>query len=126
VIKNVVIHLHNEQPMLADLFALPATTDVALVCTNLRSMNGTRPVFIDDSSSYFVFPFVHVRFLEVPPRSMVDAQAAGRSAPDGAGQPGPQMPELPALPDGMTPSKGQEADAELEIDEDFLKRIRDI
>jgi len=119
-----VIHLHNEQPMLADLFSLPASTDAALVCTNLRLMNGQRPVFIDDSASYFVFPLVHVRFLEVPPRSMVDAQAAGRP-PTGAaadGMPTPEMPELPAL----TASAEKEAEAELEIDEDFLQRIRDV
>jgi hypothetical protein len=124
VIKNVVIHLHNEQPMMADLFSLPAATDVALVCTNLRSMNGTRPVFVDDSSSYFVFPFVHVRFLEVPPRSMVDAQASGRptSGATAGGMPTSELPELPAL----TASAEKEAEAELEIDEDFLQRIRDI
>jgi len=124
VIKNVVIHLHNEQPMMADLFALPAATDVALVCTNLRSMNGTRPVFIDDTASYFVFPFVHVRFLEVPPRSMVEAQAAGRPMTGDAtgGMPTPELPELPAL----TASAEKEAEAELEIDEDFLQRIRDV
>ena len=125
MIKNVVIHLHNEQPLMADLFSLPSATDVALICTNLRTMSGTRPVFIDDVASYFVFPFIHVRFLEVPPRSMVDAQASGRpmtgTAADGR-PPTSEFPELPAL----TASAEKEADEELEIDEDFLKRIRDV
>jgi len=125
VIKNVVIHLHNEQPMIADLFGLPSSTDVALVCTNLRTMSGTRPIFIDDSASYFVFPFIHVRFLEVPPRSMVDAQASGRPTTDATGRPTSTAPDYPELP-ALTASAEQEAEAELEIDEDFLKRIRDV
>jgi hypothetical protein len=114
MIRNVVIHLHNEQPMMADLFQLPAASDTALICTNLRTMNGQRPVFIDDSASYFIFPFIHVRFVEVLPRSMAD-QPPG-SAGDAA--------ELPAGP--IQPPSPAEPEADLEIDEDFLKRIRDI
>ena len=36
--------------------------------------------------------------------------------------PTPELPELPAL----TASAEKEAEAELEIDEDFLQRIRDV
>src|SRR5690606_8425460 len=46
-IRNAVIHLLNEQPLLADLFELPGPADVALRCTNLRTMSGNRPVFVD-------------------------------------------------------------------------------
>ena len=52
---------------MADLYAIPAATDVTLLCTNLRDKNGKRPIFADDSSSVFVFPMIHMRFIEVPP-----------------------------------------------------------
>jgi hypothetical protein len=111
MIRNVVIHLINEQPMLADVEALPAPSDVAFVCTNLRSMNGTRPVFIDRSESTFVFPYAHIRFVELP-----SAAGAGKGAPGdqrrGADSAEPAVPAAP--------------EAELEIDEDFLRRVREI
>ncbi len=49
VLRNVVIHLNNEQPVLADLFGIPSPRDVAIVCTNLRTPDGKRPVFIDQT-----------------------------------------------------------------------------
>lgn len=104
VIRNAVIHVHNEQPMLADLYALPSTTDVALLCTNLRMKNGKRPVFADHSESVFLFPLLHIRFVEIAPGST----EAGNEDP-------------PALSAG----KPVEPEPELEIDEDFLRRIRD-
>ena len=61
MIRNVILHLNNEQPLLADLFEAPSPGDVGLRCTNLRSMNGKRPVFIDDVASIFFFPYLHIR-----------------------------------------------------------------
>jgi hypothetical protein len=110
VIKNVVIHLLNEQPMLADIEALPEPSDVAFVCTNLRTMSGTRPVFVDRSESTFVFPYAHIRFVELP---------AGRAG-QRSGAPGDQPRRAESEPAPPPPEE------ELEIDEDFLKRVRDI
>jgi hypothetical protein len=104
MIRNAVIHLHNEQPVLADLYALPAATDVALLCTNLRMQNGKRPVFADHSESVFLFPLLHIRFVEIAPGST------------GAGS-----GDLPALTSGQPVVP----EPELEIDEDLLRRIRD-
>ena len=67
VIRNVILHLNNEQPLLADLFEAPSPGDVGLRCTNLRMMNGKRPVFVDDIKSIFFFPYLHIRFVEIPP-----------------------------------------------------------
>jgi hypothetical protein len=104
MIRNAVIHLHNEQPVLADLYSLPTATDVALLCTNLRMQNGKRPVFAEHSESVFLFPLLHIRFVEIAPGS-TDA---------GNG-------DLPAL----SAEKPVEREPELEIDEDLLRRIRD-
>jgi hypothetical protein len=116
VIRNVVIHLMNEQPLLADVDALPAPSDVAFVCTNVRTMNGTRPVFVDRSESVFVFPYAQIRFIELP-----DVARSGE-ADEGLRDSSGRRQERDARP----AEKPAEPEPELEIDEDFLRRVRDI
>ncbi|CAN5573664.1 hypothetical protein BH20CHL7_BH20CHL7_14400 [soil metagenome] len=111
MIRNAVLHVMNEQPMLADLYEMPAAHDVGLRCTNLRTLNGKRPVFVDDSMSVFFFPYLHLRFVEILPASLSDTGLPVAAAPD----------ERPA-PVG----EPAEAEADLEIDEDFLRRIREV
>ncbi len=106
MIRNAVLHINNEQPLLADLFSVPAASDVAVLCTNLRMLNGKRPVFADDSASVFLFPLVHLRFIEILPGT-VDADGG---LPDAG---------LALAPETSDP------DLELEIDEELLRRVRD-
>jgi hypothetical protein len=103
VIRNAVIHLTNEQPLLVDLYELPKAGDTVIMCTNLRTMGGKRPVFADHIESVFYFPYLHVRFLEIPP-------GADPSKP---------------VAEGKGLRVEPEPEVELEIDEDFLKRVRD-
>ena len=116
MIRNVVIHLMNEQPLLADVEAMPGPTDVAFVCTNLRTMNGTRPVFIDRMESVFVFPYATIRFIELPNAVLEGAEPDGQRDPSGRRQGRDARPAEPA----------PAAEPELEIDEDFLRRVREI
>jgi hypothetical protein len=110
VIRNVVIHITNEQPLLADLFELPTPTDVSLVCTNVRMLDGKKPIFIDHSKSTFVFPYLNVRFIEMLPGS-----TAGLND------------QAPGEADGVAVESGaDEPEVELELDEDFLRRIREV
>jgi hypothetical protein len=112
MIRNACIHLNGEQPLLADLFELPSTADVSLRCTNLRNMNGKRPIFADDMASVFYFPMIHVRFLEVPPTAM----AGGDS----------EMPmPIPVAASNQLEAGPAEDELDLEIDEDFLRRVRE-
>jgi hypothetical protein len=111
VIRNVVIHISNEQPLLADLFDLPGPTDVSLVCTNVRMLDGKKPVFIDQAGSTFVFPYLHIRFIEMPPGAVTALPDPSEAVPVGV------EPEPPVEP---------EPEVELELDEDFLRRIRDV
>jgi hypothetical protein len=104
VIRNAVIHLTGEQPVLADLFDLPKPGDSLLLCTNMRTLGGQRPVFIDQVASTFILPYLHVRFIELRPEGPdTTAGAAG----------------------GEVQSDAEPAEADLEIDEDFLRRIRE-
>ncbi|MFL5756111.1 MAG: hypothetical protein ACJ77N_07395 [Chloroflexota bacterium] len=109
VIRNAVIHILNEQPLLADIPALPASTDAGLVCTNLRMLDGRRPVFIDRTESTFFFPYRHIRFIEMPSVSLAQLSP---------GEPVPVAPEAEAEPE-------VDLDFDLELDEDFLRRVRE-
>lgn len=108
MIRNVVVHLLNEQPLLADMYELPKAGDQGLLCTNLRMLDGRRPVFIDRTESIFFFPYLHIRFLEIPPSSG-----------------GVAAVEAPAQEEAPPPTE-PEADEDLELDEDFLRRIREV
>ena len=114
MIRNAVLHLNNEQPMLADLFEVPAAADVGLRCTNLRTLNGKRPVFVDDSAAMFFFPYLHIRFVEIPPAAL-------------AGELDLPMPvAVPAGAAAQAAAAAAEPEEDLEIDEDFLRRIREV
>ena len=112
MIRNVILHLNNEQPLLADLFEPPSPGDVGLRCTNLRMMNGKRPVFIDDSASIFFFPYLHIRFVEIPPGPQTNGETGLITSPVLEAH----HTAIPATP---------EPEPDLEIDEDFLRRIRE-
>jgi hypothetical protein len=111
VIRDVVLHINTEQPLRADLFELPEGDTTLLRCTNVRTMNGTRPVYIDDLNSIIFFPMVHLRFIEVLP-----ATPGAEHLALGPGE------ERVAVEAGVA-KDGLEED--LQIDEDFLRRVRD-
>lgn len=102
-VRDAVLHLQNEQPLLVDLFALPLAQDACLICTNVRTLAGKRPLFVDRSDSFFLFPLQHIRFIEVPAASAGDVGGAYAFELDEA------VVEEP----------------ELEIDEDLMRRIRE-
>jgi hypothetical protein len=133
VIRNAVIHSANEQPLLADLYALPTPSDAGLLCTNLRMMDGKRPIFIDSTAATFFFPYLVIRFLEIPPGALERHGAetgdlpAGMSAPP-AGAAGGIEERLPVAvgAPAEAPEDEPELDLDLDIDEGFLQRVRDI
>ena len=91
----------NDQPLVVDLLEEPSPHDVVIVCTNPRTIDGKKPVFIDYPSSTFVFPMTAIRFVEVL-----------RLGEDGQ-QMTTMVSDSPAEPE------------DLEIDEDFLRRVRE-
>ena len=92
----------NDQPLSVELLEEPKASDIAVVCTNVRTIDGKRPVFIDFSNSTFVFPMAMVRFVEVP--------QAGAEAERSA---------------GLMPVSENTEPEDLDIDEDFLRRVRE-
>jgi len=102
---RAILHLLNDQPLTVDLFEEPKPGDSAVICTNLRTNDGKRPVFIDFSESTFVFPMAAVRFVEIP-TGAGDTDRARAAAAAAAAE------------------SADEAE-DLEIDEDFLRRVRE-
>jgi len=92
---RAVIHPLSDQPLLVELDEMPSAGDISVVCRNVRTIDGKRPKFIDRTNSTFLFPFASIRFLEV--------YMAG----------------------GVEPSEPEPEPDELEIDEDFLRRVRE-
>ena len=113
MIRNAVIHIANEQPLLADLYEMPTSADVSLVCTNIRMLDGKKPIFVDHSNSVFVFPYATIRFLEI--------MAASATGLEGATS-GDDL--VPVESNGHAAAPGDDVD--LELDEDFLRRIREV
>ena len=113
-----MLHIMNEQPLLADLFEAPNPGDVGLRCTNLRTMNLKRPVFVDDSASIFFFPYLHIRFVEIPAGAITGTDPGSAIALTDGDRPADRRTASAPPPD--------EPEPDLEIDEDFLRRIREV
>jgi hypothetical protein len=140
VIRNVCIHVSNEQPLLADLYDVPTAADAGLLCTNVRMLDGKRPVFIDSIEASFFFPYHVIRFIEIPVGALEDHVPAPRAGKGSTGRASARAGEggnghAPAGPETRLPVPvvetredvaGADDDLELEIDEGFLQRIRDI
>ena len=98
---RAILHLTNDQPLAVELLEEPTPGDIAVICTNPRTIDGKKPVFIDHPTSTFVFPMAAIRFVEV---------LRAREEGDGT---------MPALSDQPVEPE------DLEIDEDFLRRVRE-
>jgi hypothetical protein len=110
VIRDAVLHILNEQPLLVDLFERPSPADVALLCTNVRTTAGQRPSFVDHSDSTFLIPYAQIRFVEVA------AVTSSRPHPEGASD---------AADGGGAAGGPDSSEPDLDLDEDFLRRVRD-
>ncbi len=134
MIRNVILHLHGEQPMKADIESLPTAADGGLLCTNLRTLEGRKPLSTEYLDSVFLLPYNIIRFLEIPraaihdagldedlPPSPVALPAEAQTVPDGANvivTPAPR-PAAGTTPEQDDPLEHLEPDAEL------LRRIRE-
>jgi hypothetical protein len=109
MLRDVVIHMDNEQPLMADLAADPTALDTCVICTNLRTMSGKTPVFAERSDSTFVFPMAHIRFVEIRPASVQDGDAAAATdeAADARLVPGPAGSGMRAVSDAAASSGPQ-------------------
>jgi hypothetical protein len=65
VAKLVLIHVSNEDPILAEMDDLPSPGDNFVVFTNPRRRDG-RPVnYVTAGARTFIFPWTRISFIEV-------------------------------------------------------------
>jgi hypothetical protein len=134
MIRNVVLHLHGELPMKADIESLPTAADAGLLCTNLRTMEGRKPLSTEFLDSVFLVPYNVIRFIEIPR----DAIAKAGLGVDLPARPAQLPAEAESVPDDVhviitpPPSTGpteaapeEEAIERLEPDAELLRRIRE-
>jgi hypothetical protein len=133
MIRNVVLHLQGEQPMKADIESLPTAADAGLLCTNLRTLEGRKPLSTEYLDSVFLIPYNVIRFIEIPrvaiheagldqdlPRARTALPAEAMAVPSGVNViVTPPPTESPAAADMDEGLEHLEPDAEL------LRRIRE-
>jgi hypothetical protein len=134
MIRNVILHLHGEQPMKADIESLPTAADAGLLCTNLRTLEGRKPLSTEFLDSVFLLPYNIIRFIEIP-RAAIHAAGLDEDLPSG---PVALPAEAEAVPEGAhvivtpapaahagTPAAAEDAPERLEPDAELLRRIRE-
>lgn len=62
---EVIIHLHNEDPVLAELESLPDPTHQCLYLTNPRRRDGRALHYVTEGASSFIFPWTRITFVEI-------------------------------------------------------------
>ena len=133
MIRNVILHLQSELPMKADIEALPTAADAGLLCTNLRTLEGRKPMSTEFLDSVFLIPYNVIRFIEIPRASIhesgldQDLPAARPELPAAAGAT-PTDARVLVTPAPAEPEPADEEDEELErleVDAELLRRIRE-
>jgi hypothetical protein len=62
---EVIVHLHNEDPILAELEAMPNPADQSIILTNPRRRDGRSLHYITEGATAFIFPWTRISFIEV-------------------------------------------------------------
>lgn len=132
MIRNVILHLHGEQPMKADIESLPKSEDAGLLCTNLRTLEGRKPLATEYLDSVFLLPYNVIRFIEIPrvaiheagldedlPSGPVELPAAAAAVPEGANV------LVTPPPGGVRPAHEDDGLDGFALDEELLRRIRE-
>jgi hypothetical protein len=134
MIRNVILHLHGEQPMKADIESLPTAADAGLLCTNLRTLEDRKPISTEFLDSVFLLPYNIIRFIEIPraaihaaglddelPPAPVELPAAAGAVPAGANV----IVTPPPPPTGSPYTPADDTPDDLDSDAELLRRIRE-
>ncbi|MGQ9628613.1 MAG: hypothetical protein ACUVV0_17135 [Anaerolineae bacterium] len=64
---TVLIHVSNEDPILAEMDDLPDPNSSYIVCTNPRRRDGKSLHYITPEAVSFIFPWNRITFIEIMP-----------------------------------------------------------
>jgi hypothetical protein len=62
---EVIVHLQNEDPILAEMDDLPDPTHQSVTFTNPRRRDGRSLHYVTDGATSFIFPWSRISFIEV-------------------------------------------------------------
>lgn len=63
----MILHLPNEDPLLAEMDELPKAGDTSVTVSNIRKRDGSRVGYMDADAERFIFPWHRITFIEVMP-----------------------------------------------------------
>ncbi len=61
----VLLHLLNEEPVLAEMEKLPEPTDQVLIVSAVRKMDGHEVTFLQPNAGTVIFPWSRVQCVEI-------------------------------------------------------------
>ncbi|HET9014109.1 MAG TPA: hypothetical protein VFN57_00825 [Thermomicrobiaceae bacterium] len=62
---RVIVHIHNEDPFVAEVDAVPEPTDNFVLLRNPRRRDGKSLSFVTNGATAFIYPWSRVSFIEV-------------------------------------------------------------
>lgn len=63
--RNVIVHLSNEDPFVADMENLPGPNDSSVIFFNPRTRDGKPLRYVTHGMSSIIFPWHRVSFIEI-------------------------------------------------------------
>ena len=64
---SIILHLHNEDPVVGEIDDLPAPTDVIVVVNNPRRRDGKDISYLDPAVTTVIWPVNRISFIEILP-----------------------------------------------------------
>ena len=64
---TVILHLSNEDPILAEMEELPKSNDTSVIVSNMRKRDGNRLSYVEAEAERFILPWHRITFIEVMP-----------------------------------------------------------
>lgn len=64
---SILIHITNEEPILAEVEELPSTTDQAVYCINPRRRDGKELHYVESEVQSIILPWHRINFIEIMP-----------------------------------------------------------
>jgi hypothetical protein len=62
---EIILHLHNEDPILAEIEKLPDPPDQSVTITHPRRRDGQSLHYITEGATAFIFPMARISFIEI-------------------------------------------------------------
>jgi len=80
---RVVIHVHNEDPFLAEIDDVPDPKDNFLLVRNPRKRDGKALTFVTNGATSFIYPWARIYFVELMDEAQAQDSVLGFFREDG-------------------------------------------